>query len=281
LLPIENRLMQYKLNDIIQFPDWLQNKGSHWQYLAPEFDMYLQNYLKVFEQHRKEIGIIPTENEWKQLPFGPFANNSDWKWRRQSLAIFQNLTKHKAFDCSLEIGSWNGWLTKFIAEKSKTVIAADYFLCPYDGINNIQTLAENIVAIQCNIDTMKTDFKPQSFDLIVLNHNLAYINNPTDYIQHLIPLLKTEGMIISLGNTLYKNPAKKIQINKTSEQKFYNKYGINLYIQPIKGYLDRNDWSSLIYTNFKIKKYPFKLVQNIYSKYFFKAPTYTYIIYEL
>lgn len=273
--------MQYNLNDIIQFPDQLQNKGSYWQYLASDFDVYLQNYLKTFEQYRKELGITPTKEDWEQLPFGPYTSTSDWKWRRQSLAIFQNLTKDKAYDCALEIGSWNGWLTKFIAKKAKTVFAADYFLCPYDGISNIQTLAENIVAVQCNLDTIKTDFKEQSFDLIVLNHNLAYVNNPLDYIQQLIPLLKTDGMIISLGNTFYRNPTQKIQINKTSEQKFYNKYDINLYIQPIKGYLDWNDWNSLTNAHFKIKKYPFKLVQNIFAKYFFTAPTYTYIIYEL
>lgn len=273
--------MQHKLNDIIQFPDWLQNRGSHWQYLAPEFGMHLQHYLSVFEQHRKEIGVIPTEEDWKQLPFGPFAHTSDWKWRRQSLAIFQNLTKHAVFDCTLEIGSWNGWLTKFLAEKSKVVIATDYFVCPLDGIGNIQTLADNIFAIQCDLENIKTNFKPQSFDLIVLNHNLAYINNPIESIKQLIPLLKQEGMIISLGNTLYKNPAKKNQINNTSSQKFYRKYGINLHIHPLKGYLDSNDCSSLIHAHFRIKKYPFKFAQNLYSKFSFKAPTYVYIIYEL
>ncbi|WP_284653711.1 class I SAM-dependent methyltransferase [Flavobacterium terrisoli] len=272
--------MHYKLKDIIQFPDRLQDKGSHWQYLVPEFGIYLQNYLTVFEQHRKEIGLIPTEKDWKQLPFGPFANTSDWKWRRQSLAIFQNLTKHRAFNCSLEIGPWNGWLTKFLAEKSKTVIAADYFVCPFDGIGNIQTLVDNIVAIQCNVDTIKTDFKPQSFDLIVLNHNLAYMNNPVDYIQQLIPLLKPGGMIISLGNAFLKTPEKKISANDFLAKQFYNRYGMDLYIQPVKGYLDFEDIQQLENSGFEIEVYKDKYWQNLYSKLNPAAPFYTYITYK-
>lgn len=272
--------MQYKFNDIIQFPDWLQNKGSHWQYLVPEFGVYLQSYLTVFEQHRKEIGIIPTEDEWKQLPFGPFANTSDWKWRRQSLAIFQNLTKHNEFDCSLEIGPWNGWLTKFLAENSKMVIATDYFVSPFDGISNIQTLAENIVAVQCNVDNIKTDFKPNSFDLIVLNHNLAYMNNPVEYIQQLIPLLKSGGMIISLGNTFFRNPEKKIRNNDFLAKQFYTQHGMELYIQPVKGYLDFEDKKKLENSDFEIEPYQAKYWQNLYSKLNSAAPFYTYITYK-
>ena len=272
--------MQHKLNDIIQFPDWLQNRGSHWQYLAPEFGMHLQHYLSVFEQHRKEIGVIPTEEDWKQLPFGPFAHTSDWKWRRQSLGIIQNLIGDKKFDCVLEIGSWNGWLTKHLGKNSEAVIATDYFICPFDGIGNIQTFAENIIAVQCNLEEIKTNFKPQSFDLIVLNHHLSYMNNPVGFLQHLIPLLKPEGMIISLGNTFFRNPEKKIRENDTFSKKFYAQYGLNLYIQPVKGYMTFEDCTSIKDLGFQVTPYPQKLLQNIYSKWNVSAPFYTYLVYH-
>ncbi len=272
--------MQDKLNDIVQFPNRLQNQGSYWQYLAPEFAVYLQNYLAVFESHRKEMGLIPSEEDWKPLPFGAFAQTSDWKWRRQSLSIVENLTQNKNFDCTLEIGSWNGWLTKHLAQKSKTVIAADYFVCPFDGIGNLQHLAENIIAVQSNLEEIKTDLKPQSFDLIVLNHHLAYMNNPVDYIQHLIQLLKPNGIIISLGNTFFKNPEKKVRANAAFAQQFYSKYGMDLYIQPVKGYMDFEDLNALKNSAFQIKPYPAKLLQNIYSKWNASAPFYSYLIYQ-
>lgn len=272
--------MQDKLNNIVQFPNRLQNKGSYWQYHVPEFADYLQNYLKVFELHRKDMDMIPSAEDWKLLPFGSFAQSPDWKWRRQSLSIVKNLIANKNFDYTLEIGSWNGWLTKHLSQKSKTVIATDYFICPFDGIGNIQTLAENIVAVQCNLEEIKTHFKPQSFDLIILNHHLAYMNNPVDYIKQLIPLLKSNGIIISVGNTFFKNPEKKIIFNTAFAEQFYAKYRMNLYIQPIKGYMTFEDLNVLKNFDFQIKPYQTKLLQNIYSKWNLSKPFYTYLIYQ-
>ena len=269
-----------KLNDIVQFPNRLQNQGDYWQYLTSEFGIYLHNYLSVFEQHRQNTGLIPSEKDWKQLPFGAFAQTSDWKWRRQSLAIIQHLTKNKAFKSTLEIGSWNGWLTKHLARKTETIVAADYFVCPFDGIGNIQSLAENITAIQCNLEHIGTDFKPQTFDLIVLNHHLAYMNNPVDYAKQIISLLKPNGSIISIGNTFFKNPDKKIKANMTFAEQFYIQYGMDLYIQPLKGYMTFDDWTDLKNSGFEVKPYPTKLLQNICSKWNVSAPFYAYLIYQ-
>lgn len=272
--------MRPNLNDIVQFPNRLQNQGDYWQYFTPEFGTYLQKYLAVFEQHRKDMAVIPSAEDWKQLPFGAFAQTSDWKWRRQSLAIIENLIRDKEFKNTLEIGSWNGWLTKHLAQKSDTVIAADYFVCPFDGIGNIQTLAENITAVQCNLEQIGTDFKPQSFDLIVLNHHLAYMNNPGEYVKRLIPLLKPNGLIISVGNTFFKNPNKKIKANAAFAEQFFAQYGMDLYIQPVKGYMTFDDLGSLKNLGFQIQPYTSKFLQNCYSKWNASAPFYTYLIYQ-
>lgn len=272
--------MQHKLNEILQFPERLHNKGSYWQYLAPDFAVYLQNYLSIFETYRRDIGAIPSIEDCALLPYGPFAKNSDWKWRRQSLDIIQNLIGGKRFNRVLEIGSWNGWLTKHLAQNSDAVIATDYFIYPLDGISNIQTLVENIIAVQCNLEEIKSDFKPQSFDLIVLNHHLSYMNNPVAFLQNLIPLLKPNGMIISVGNTFFQNPEKKMRTNVAFAEQFYAKYGVNLYIQPVKGYMTFDDCSFIKDLGFQVKSYPQKLLQNIYSKWNGSAPFYTYLVYN-
>jgi len=269
------------ISDLVIFSNQLKNVGAYWKYLTPNFELHLDNYLKTFENHRSSIKIAPTtEKDWKLLPNGKFAKDSSWKWRRQSLEILNNTIKEKKINFTLEIGSWNGWLTKTLAKKSKNVIATDYFICPFDGIGNISLLEKNITAVQCNIDTIKSDFKPNSFDLIVLNHNLSYMNNPVVYINDLIPLLKSNGMIISLGNTFFKNPQKKIKTNILFANQFYNKYNLDLYIQPVKGYLDFNDKKSLKDSGFQIKKYKSKFWQNCYTKFNLKAPLYTYITYK-
>lgn len=273
--------MQNKLINIVQFPDRINKKGSYWKYLAPEFDLYLQDYLAIFEQYRKKTNVIPpSEEDWKLLPFGSFAKDPSWKWRRESLSIISKIIKDKKFDHTLEIGSWNGWLTKTLAQHSEVVIAADYFVCPFDGIGNVASLAENIVPVQCNIDTLKTDFKSGVFDLIVLNHNLSYMNNPAEYIQQLIPLLQPNGIIISLGNTFYKNPEWKIKTNEAFAKNYKDNYNLDVYIQPVKGFMDENDKKSLINFCFKIIPYPNKVLHNLYAVLNSKVPYYCYIVYK-
>ena len=273
--------MQNKLSDIVISPNHLKEMETYWKYLSPEFDLHLENYLAIFEKHRQETGIIPpSEEDWKRLPFGAFATDASWKWRRESLAIMTNFIGESTFDATLEIGSWNGWLTKYLAKKSNVVIGTDYFVCPYDGIKNIAALSNNIVAVQCQIEEIKTSFKSESFDLIVLNHNLSYMNNPVDFIKDLLPLLKPKGKIISIGNTFYKNPEKKIGKNKLDEKNYYDKYGIELYIKPVKGYMDNEDLNLLKQANFEIKEYPSKRLQNSFSKLNPKAPFYAYITFE-
>ena len=273
--------MQNKITDLVVFPKQLKDMGTYWKYLTPKFNQYLEKYLSVFEKHRQEEGVIPpSEEDWKRLPFGAFAATSSWKWRRESLAIMTNYIGESTFDCTLEIGAWNGWLTKHLAKKSNVVIGADYFVCPFDGIKNISTLSDTIVAVQCQIEDIKTNFKPQSFDLIVLNHNLSYMNNPVNFIIELVPLLKEKGKIISLGNTFYKNPEKKIRKNKIDEKYYYNKYDLELYIKPVKGYMDINDLNLLKQSHFEIKAYRSKCLQNSFSKFNPRAPFYCYITYH-
>lgn len=262
------------------FPDNLQKNEGYWQYFDSDFGQYLHDYLKVFEKHRQVSGMVPNEEEWKQLPFGPFAKNSDWKWRQQSLKVFGQITKGKHFDTTLEIGPWNGWLTKYLAQKSNAVIAADYFTGKFDGIGNLQDLAENILPVQCNVETLQTDFKPRSFDLIVVNHNLSFMGNPVEYLKGLMPLLKRYGIIISIGNVFFRNPKDKIQTNILLTQNYKAKFQQDLYIQPVKGFMDFEDRNQLKKLGFIITEHNAKLLQNWYSRFNAKAPRYCHILYK-
>ena len=149
-----------KWTELLIDKNLLQHMGSYWKYLRPDFEAHLSDYLIVFEKYRSTIGIAPTNSsDWKALPFGLFANDSSWAWRRQSLEILEYHLENTKPDTVLEIGAWNGWLTKYLAKKSNVVVAADYFVCPFDGIGNLKDLAENIHAIQCDVETIKTDLQ--------------------------------------------------------------------------------------------------------------------------
>lgn len=273
--------MRTNIYDIVVFEKLLIWHDTFWKYLTPDFNTYLNIYLQSFERYRIETNCYTTnKQDWLALPFGSYANNSSWKWRRESLTLLKSLIKNETYNTTIEIGCWNGWLTKYLAKQSKTVIACDYFVCPYDGVSNIKDLDANIIAVQCNLEDISKTFKPERFDLIVLNHNLAYTKNPVEYIKNLIPLLKPDGKIISLGNTIYKNPANKVEINFKNQIEYKEKHNQDLYISPVKGYLDLEDLRTLKELNFKIKGYKNKKSQNMYSKLNTKSPYYCHITYN-
>ncbi|MFT3793557.1 class I SAM-dependent methyltransferase [Flavobacterium sp.] len=272
--------MRTVLSHTIHFEDRLRFAGAFWKYMDAEFEHHLNQYLVIFERYRNELADIPSPAEWELLPFGTFARDKSWKWRRQSLREFKQLTKGKTFRNTLEIGPWNGWLTQYLAQQSEAVIGIDYFSHPYDGFGNIQKRADNITAVQCNVEAAGNEFKPQTFDLIVLNHCLAYTQNPVGFIQSLIPLLTKGGRIISLGNTWFGNPQKKKTENETAAKRFRESYHIGLYIGPVKGYLDRSDIDWLQKIGFLVKNSRAKLLQNLYARMRPEMPTYITLTYQ-
>ncbi len=270
-----------KWNELLVDQNLLQDRGSYWKHMRPDFEAHLSDYLVVFEKYRSTIGIAPTNtSDWAALPFGSFADNASWAWRRQSLELLENHLEKTKPDTVLEIGAWNGWLTKYLAKKSNVVVAADYFVCSFDGIGNLKDLAENIYPVQCDVETIKTDFHPQSFDLIILNHCLTYTQNPTEFILNLIPLLKEDGAILSLGNTFYRNPSKKIRRNAKANENYKYAYNRTLYIQPVKGYMDLVDLSNLEKNGFQILNYPKMRIQNFISKIHPYKPSYKALLYK-
>lgn len=268
------------LKTICRYPGLLRRAGSYWKYLRPDFDAHLDNYLPVFERYRNDLGIIPSRNDWERLPFGDFANDSSWQWRRQSLSLLKSVTGAKRFGTTLEIGAWNGWLTRQLAKQSGWVVAADYFAADYDGIGNLETIAPNISSVQCELEKTAGDFLPHAFDLIVLNHNLAYTGNPAAFINGLMPLLKPDGMLVSLGNTVFKNPEKKILGNAAAANAFEKQYGLPFYIVPLKGCLDENDLTLLKESGFSVIDYPGMWLRKLYSKINLSAPAYFALTYQ-
>lgn len=269
--------MKKELSDFFAKPVQLVKKERYWKYLDAAFEDYLEQYLQDFDVFR---ATDISELEWINLPFGNTTNNKRWSFRRESLKIvLRDIKKNKPSQI-LEIGAWNGWLTKFMAPECDQVLAVDYFSHPYDGIGAIRKFHEHIFPIQANLNTLKDDFNQGCFDMILLNHNLAFVENPTQYLFDLIPLLKDKGKILSIGNTYCKNPARIIKENEKKVSNFKVLFNKELYIQPLKGYFDSNDLNLLKAKNFKLKMYPSKFLRNIYARFNPIAPKYFYIEFQ-
>lgn len=269
--------MKKEIHNFFINSNQLVYEESYWKYLKPDFEIYLKQYLQKFEIFRNNT---ISKTEWERLPFGDTANHKSWAFRRSSLKIIEQEIKNTRYENILEIGAWNGWLSKFIAPECSQLIAVDYFVHHFDGIGSIEKFHPNICAVQTDLDTIFTDFKRNSFDLIVLNHNLAFVYNPTDYLVNLIPLLKKDGRILALGNMAFKNPQKIIQLNQLQRIDFKNKFDTELYIHPLKGYLDYSDLGILESKGFHVKKYNSKFLRNLYAIINKQSPMYIYIEFQ-
>lgn len=252
-------------------------EGTYWKYLNPEFETYLKQYLQKFEVFRNNRF---SKSDWEKLPFGDKAQNESWALRRSSLKIISKEIKKTRPEMALEIGAWNGWLSKYIAPECSLLIASDYFVHPFDGIGSIEQLHPNICALQTDLALISSNFKQNSFDLIVLNHVLPFVINPTEYLLNLIPLLKKNGKILAIGNVISKNPQKIIEQNELECSNFKNKFDMNLYLHPLKGYFEYSDLQILQSNGFRIKKYKSKFLRNLYAMINSEAPMYFYIEYE-
>lgn len=106
------------------------------------------------------------------------------------------------------------------------------------------------------------------------------MNNPSTFINDLKPLLTPTGMILSIGTSFVKNPERKIKANLDYANSFFQKYNMDLYIQPVKGYMTHDDKQILKNLKFAVKPYKYKILQNIYSYFNSYASYYCYLIFK-
>lgn len=106
------------------------------------------------------------------------------------------------------------------------------------------------------------------------------MNNPSTFINDLKPLLTPTGMILSIGTSFIKNPERKIKANLDYANSFFQKYNMDLYIQPVKGYMTHDDKQILKNLKFAVKPYKYKILQNIYSYFNPYASYYCYLIFK-
>ncbi len=270
--------MEMVLKNSVFKPERLRQHGRYWKMLDAPLDAHLQTYLPVFEQFRCDAGLVVSQAQWNALPMG--SGDPSWHWRRQSQSLLREIVGERNFQSTLEIGAWNGWLTKYLARKSASVIAADYFTHPLDGIGNIAALADTITALQCDLEQIPVDFKPGSFDLIVINHCLSYTKNPAGFVQNLTSLLRPGGLLVCIGITFYKDPQKKMQQNADFAQRFYRRYHLGVFIQPVKGYMDAQDIAQLRQAGCSVMPYRQKKLQNLMTRWLPRRPYYVALLFK-
>lgn len=239
--------------------------GIH-KIITSDFEEKLNIYLNKFTEIQKH------ENHYT-LPFTKFKEfpniickelSSEIFTRKQDIEIIK---KHfssslKQNNSVLEIGGWNGWLTKMFAEYNLDIISADIFEDERNGLKSKKHhINSNWTSIQTDI--LETDIYTKTFDIIVFNHCLQFYPNTDKLIEKYKQLLSKNGILLIIESTFYKNTTiKKIQTTKMLEY-YKEKYQFEIQFYSSKGHFNYDDFQTLKNNKFKFITYHFSLLGKI------------------
>jgi 2-polyprenyl-3-methyl-5-hydroxy-6-metoxy-1,4-benzoquinol methylase len=247
--------------------------------IVEPFFSKLTRFLQDYEMHIKKANDIDPK-EYDSLPFVYDTCMEDQlKYRRESFKLIGELLgKNKKLNI-LEIGAWNGWLTHSLGINNNTVTSVDYFVDEVNGLGTRKFYSNpNWTSIQCDIENPEL-FEAQ-FDLIIFNHNIQFLSDPTGIIRHYKNLLSKHGKIVLLGMSIFKN----VQVRKQAVYDFQDHYTknhkIDVFFKPCRGYLSDVDLKGLINEGFKIKSYSAYRFRNKLSIFLSSWPKYMYAVYE-
>lgn len=250
----------FKVTNIVANQACLKQDGDIYTYFDDAHEQQrIEQFLVAFELHRqKEKGLVLNSSLLTQLPF--IKQNAYWKIRQETLSIVKN-TLQKGNYTMLEIGAWNGWLSKYLAELTPNFVAVDYFTNAQDGIKAVKHYKQQWPAIQCNLSNL--NFFTIKFDVIVVNHCMAYTSNPHEFINNLKKMLMPNGKLLLMGFPVTNQPQKKITQLAKMDNEFKQQYGMSLFINLVKGYLTYHDLSILQKNGFSCFAYKCNFVHKL------------------
>ncbi len=218
--------------------------------------------LQIFETHlakmreKETIRRISDPAAFSELPFGAaIKNDGEWRLRQYDLAIINKLLSDLPEQKILEIGAWNGWLSHRLTLENHQVLAIDYFSDEFDGLKAQKFYPVQWPAIQMDISNL-SPLGAERFDVIILNRCLQFFSNPLDYMCSAATLLRPGGRIILTGIQCFPNPRKKIEQIAIARKNFQQSYGVDLFLNPTRGYLDWGDRKRLLAAGCRLVPYP-------------------------
>lgn len=232
-------------------------KDGYYKIIATNEEEKLAYFLKCFEDYRaKNNEKITDTTLFENLPFS--INTKSWKAKQKDIKIIDKLIGEKDNLKILDVGCWNGWLCNYLTKKGHQATGLDVFTDQFDGLGAKKHYANDFTLLQMyseNIHRIK-----DQFDVIIFNWNWAYLTDQQDVLNKAKKLLSNNGIIVFLGLTFYNNPKIIItHLNKTTLH-FQEKYGIPLFQNNTKGYLDKTEISFFKKNNIKLKsEFPLKI----------------------
>ncbi|HRH66260.1 MAG TPA: class I SAM-dependent methyltransferase [Bacteroidia bacterium] len=234
-----------------------------------KLDPFLNHYHRIYSKENAAW----SEAEKIQSPFvndGP--RKKDWALRRKSLRLVEAFLKKEKKLQILEIGPWNGWLSRPLLQAGHRVVAVDYFReAPY-GLLALTNSSNSVTCIQTDLRDLS--LLADAFDLIILNHCLQFMETPVAVVCSLMNKLNPGGVMIVMGSPFYKKTKNKIKSIRIIQEQYKSKYNFDLFFQAGKGYLDYTDLKSLEEKGMVFTNYPGLKIKNFIAGTLGSGPVY-------
>lgn len=242
---------------------------------SEEFRKKLDHFLVNYHRAWTKLNSAWTENEMNSAPFYYSGERKrDWAYRRKSLSILNDVIHSEKKLSVLEIGPWNGWLSRQILKAGHRLITLDYFREKPYGLKSVNDITGQKTCIQTNLSDLS--LINEKFDLIIVNHCLQFMENPVMTISDLKKKLSSAGKLYIIGSPVYLDSQKKAQKIQLQKKLFFKDFGFELYFQAGKGYLDMNDQNALIKEGVHFKAYPGAGFKNFVSGMLSSRPLYLF-----
>jgi 2-polyprenyl-3-methyl-5-hydroxy-6-metoxy-1,4-benzoquinol methylase len=230
------------------------------------FKIRLDAFLEKFSSVQQTRQRLPTSliNDFPFVEFSPFRN--EIFTRTQDLAMVPRiLVPGSAPKDILEVGSWNGWLTKRLADQGHRVIAADIFRDELDGLESrAHHSLRNWISLQADLSDLAVFTGP--FDTIIFNHCIQFLPDPELLIDRYLRMLRPGGQLLLLGVDYRGNQREREREVKENSTIFEKRHGFKMFFYPCKGYIDTGFLHFLSQTGFKFLPYRTHLLRQFKGK---------------
>jgi 2-polyprenyl-3-methyl-5-hydroxy-6-metoxy-1,4-benzoquinol methylase len=227
--------------------------------LQEEFGRQLRAFTAAFGATRAaENKRLLAASSYEALPFGQNSGDADWRlgWRLRcyDLAVVLGLLGKRGEQQILDVGAWNGWLSHQLAARGHDVTAIDYFTDEYDGLGARKFYSTDWRAIQ--IDLTDLSVLNQRYDAVIVNRCLQFFTDPIAYVGIARQQLAPGGLLVLTGLQFFQDARAKARDVAALRRTYQERYGLELFLKPTKGYLDFGDKRRLQAQGVRLRPYP-------------------------
>jgi 2-polyprenyl-3-methyl-5-hydroxy-6-metoxy-1,4-benzoquinol methylase len=220
--------------------------------LAPPERARLDAFTREVRAFRDAEGLSRRFTDFDALPESA-ANDPEWRERSVDLrfvrAVAASLRAPSRSRSSpaeplrvLDIGSANGWLSARLAADGHDVLALDLFDDDDFGLGTRRRYSARWRAMQ--VDVCRPDRFMGAFDLVVMNHGVHYLPEPTALLERWRLRVAPGGAMVALGLRIYRDASARRRQLAALEARGRS-HGITLFPRPGPGLLHQDDARAL------------------------------------